>query len=448
METSVTENKFAVLIGTKQPLELDLWQTVVAQAISPERELVIVSHDTERAIRNAASVYDFDLVVLLPESLKRSNPNESQYDRTLDLVQFLRATKNAAIMVAIQSNPRGFSSRVEQAGAEVIVDMAWEMERLIESVAMAIEIHHCPKLNIDVASDPKSFVQWLPKQKYSTKPDYTVLLAQDHFAAMIDLIAGFGLEGERHLRFLFFRTSSELLTLAESNRYDLIYLYLGNVKWDHRAEDSSMFGAAGVLAALYERDKKPIIAFQGYDLSAEYRDTGVHFLCAPFMVSDLHRCAPELMRFENSTSEERIKTETYRVAIVGKSIGIETFTISTPIQEVLGQDYRVALYYHQEIHDWKESLIEPQLIVIYLNPDLRDNKGDEIKPIDAMRMIREQTRSPVIFLTNQCFYDLDWDDNLRSHGALGLFNFLPPFPSVKFVETLAAHLKHYVLGID
>ena len=80
--------------------------------------------------------------------------------------------------------------------------------------------------------------------------------------------------------------------------------------------------------------------------------------------------------------------------------------------------------------------MKPDLIVIYLNAVIRDRAGKEVDPVDAMRMIREKSQSSVIFLTNECCYGAEWTDTLLAHGASGLFNFLPPFPSVKFVETL------------
>jgi hypothetical protein len=74
--------------------------------------------------------------------------------------------------------------------------------------------------------------------------------------------------------------------------------------------------------------------------------------------------------------------------------------------------------------------------VIYLNAVIQDGAGKEVGPVDVMRMIREKSQSPVIFLTNDCCYGAEWTEKLLTHGASGLFNFLPPFPSVKFVETL------------
>ena len=433
MEAITSEIKFTALIGTKQPAELAAWRSAIAKC-STELDTAFLSQDSERAIRLSASIYDLNLIVLFPDYLKLENTTENPLDRTLKLVRHLRATKNTAIIVATRSVPRGFASRLEQAGVDMMVDLQSDPARLPDAVSAALEIHRGAKINFGRPTHFEPSGQWLPKQKYSTKPDYTLLLALDHFAGMMHMLAACGLGDTRHLRFIYFGTSSALLALAEGNPYDFVYLYLGNIKWDRRADDGSAFGAASVLADLYKRDKKPIIAVQGSCLDLEYLGSGVHFLSAPYELADLYKHVPELKRPESPPTERGMKS--YSVAIVGRTLGIELFTLSAPLQEILGEDHRVELHYFQEINDWEECYVKPDLIVIYLNAVIRDRAGKEVDPVDAMRMIREKSQSSVIFLTNECCYGAEWTDTLLAHGASGLFNFLPPFPSVKFVETL------------
>ena len=48
---------------------------------------------------------------------------------------------------------------------------------------------------------------------------------------------------------------------------------------------------------------------------------------------------------------------------------------------------------------------------------------------------------PILLLTNEAKYGVEWADQFVAVGAAGMFCFLPPFPTVGFVDLLGECIK-------
>ena len=275
---------------------------------------------------------------------------------------------------------------------------------------------------------------WEPTQAVGIRPSYTVLVGLDHFSYIIEMIVQIRFWKTRHLRFIYFSRSSELIRLADWHSFDFAFMYLGNIVWDERADDGSYLGAAGILSKLKTRYNKPIIVTQGLNLTEEYASTGVAFLTAPFLPADMCRHVPEL---EHQTEcEQTSGRKTFSVTVIGHMAGLEHYFLSMPLQEMLGDAYAVVLHCYSRLSDWAQYDNKSDLLVLYLNPTLKGTGDCEITPKEAIIQIREKCSSPIVFLTNESKYKLDQAAELISAGAAGMFSFTPPFPTVNFVEAL------------
>ena len=427
------------MIGTGQAFILETWRAVLTECLPPNYDLVVMARSSERALRIAASLYAFDLIVLFPNALMLDNRREDRFDRTLAMVRHLRAMRDAALVVVMESRPRGYMSQLEQAGVHAIVEQPCDPALLPAIITSALETRRNAEEN-PVALDLEELpALWTPRKGYAPKPDYTMLIGLDHFAGMITLLAGMALGAKRRLRFFYFQKSSELLELAESEAFDGAFMYLGNIKWDRRAEDGSWLGAAGVLAELHAKHDKPIVVTQLFDLESEYMGTGVSFLPVPLTLESLQRCLPDL--HVDWSDQSPAGQKSFEVAVVGAACGIENLFLSLPLEELLGPEYQVTLHYYHEVNDWEQCCGTPDLVVLYLNPALQNQTAEEVEPQQAIEHIRTKSQMPILLLTNEANYGLEWTEQFVAAGAAGMFCFLPPFPTVAFVDLLGECVK-------
>jgi len=118
------------------------------------------------------------------------------------------------------------------------------------------------------------------------KPVFTVLLCDDQISDIAEFVIKVEWKQKNSLKFIRFAHASELLKLAQQP-FDLVFLYVGNVKWDMFTFDFSR--SAELLGQLKAQYGKPIIATQGMDLTKEFEETGVIFLHFPFEVEEFRQ---------------------------------------------------------------------------------------------------------------------------------------------------------------
>lgn len=285
----------------------------------------------------------------------------------------------------------------------------------------------------------------LVKKDSPEKPAFTALLGLDIFAGCIELILRSKLGGIHNLRFHYFARSSELLKLAEEHLFDLVFMYMGNITWDIASAGGPWARQYGILGELKARYGKPIVVTHGYDLSqigalsAELEPKGVIFLSIPYTVENLWtHLQPQLGAPVNGESSKQWCKQWCSVAICGISPGHELETlICTTLQNFLGAEYVITLHFFPHARQWEETLDPYNLLVIFLNPVLRNPQNDgEVDAVELVAELKSKSQRPVIVLTNGSRYGLDCSADFEQAGADGFFSFLPPFPTELFKQAL------------
>jgi hypothetical protein len=163
----------------------------------------------------------------------------------------------------------------------------------------------------------------LAKKRPRAKPVFTVLngggdLVNEVFRILIES----ELAEQFDLRFIPFKTESELINLAENQPFDLVCLYLWGVFGGLRVNR-----AVHVLARLKLQYGKPIIVEQGMDLTDQFKQIGVSFLVAPFSVEHFRRvlqvclnAARDTTRLEENAPQPR-RTRPPRIVMMNSELG-------------------------------------------------------------------------------------------------------------------------------
>jgi hypothetical protein len=144
-----------------------------------------------------------------------------------------------------------------------------------------------------------------------TKPRFTVLVGDSNscsetgngcWADLIEAIIKIEWEDRHSLKFIFFKYETELLKLVKGEVFDLIFLYVSNVRWNtgNPIVTADFSKPIEVLKQIKTQYGKPIVAMQGFDLSKEFQGTGIIFLEPPFTVEEFQSITKQFFQFKNS----------------------------------------------------------------------------------------------------------------------------------------------------
>jgi hypothetical protein len=140
----------------------------------------------------------------------------------------------------------------------------------------------------------------IPQSRVAILPDFTVLIDSnsDMVGKLVETLIRLDLESQYSVNFIHFTSEAELLKLAKDKSFDLIFLYISNVKWEtgNPLHNKDFTHVASLLGQIIKQYGKPIIATQGADLTQRFKETEVVFIEAPFNVEEfkklIHRCVP------------------------------------------------------------------------------------------------------------------------------------------------------------
>lgn len=123
------------------------------------------------------------------------------------------------------------------------------------------------------------------------KPFFTVLVTKEAMGRVFEFLIRGELGPRYQVRFVRFRTESELLALARRGSFDAAIVSLWGAYWDGSDGTLEDFAdrATRRLVSFRRLYGKPVIAVQGLDLRENFRDTGVTFLEMPCDLEDLRR---------------------------------------------------------------------------------------------------------------------------------------------------------------
>jgi len=133
-----TKPVMSVLIGTDEQVGGEAVRIMVADSFGNERELHCTVKSSNRAIRKAASLYDFEVVILLVNTM-RPDRGADRFEQTLEVIRELRRTTRATVIVGTSFHPTGFLTRAEQAGADGLIEVPFTTATIKETIQNAFE---------------------------------------------------------------------------------------------------------------------------------------------------------------------------------------------------------------------------------------------------------------------------------------------------------------------
>lgn len=137
--TDVTKPLMGVVIGTEEEGIGEAVRVMIATAFGVERDVRCTIKPSGREIREAVSLYDIELVLLLVNTMRPDGQVADRFEEIIELVKELRQTTHAAMIVGTTCHPVGFLTRVEQAGAEGLLNVPVEASAMKETIENAFE---------------------------------------------------------------------------------------------------------------------------------------------------------------------------------------------------------------------------------------------------------------------------------------------------------------------
>lgn len=137
--TEVTKPAMGVLIGTVEEHIGEAVRLMITASFGGEREVRCTIKPSGREIRKALSLYEFELVLLLVNTMRPDGRMADLFDEIIELTQDLRRNAHAAVIVGTSLHPAGFLTRAEQAGADGLLNVPFEVGTLKETIENALE---------------------------------------------------------------------------------------------------------------------------------------------------------------------------------------------------------------------------------------------------------------------------------------------------------------------
>jgi CheY-like chemotaxis protein len=126
-----------VLIGNTEEVLSDFIAAVIEDYVADRAKVEFVRHTHIEGIQGAASDERFDLLVLVVNNiLSRSEAvmksTESRIERVTEFIRANKARSKVPIVAFSGWNPPGLATRLEQAGADILLELPFKVEQLTE----------------------------------------------------------------------------------------------------------------------------------------------------------------------------------------------------------------------------------------------------------------------------------------------------------------------------
>ena len=129
----------AVLIGTDEPCVGKAVEITMSLTFGNEREVRCTVKPDGLEIRKAVSLYDFDVVILFINTMMLIGSVGNKFEQTVELIQELKKTTRAAVIVGTTYHPKGFLTQAEQAGADGLIELPYTLAAMKETIQNAFE---------------------------------------------------------------------------------------------------------------------------------------------------------------------------------------------------------------------------------------------------------------------------------------------------------------------
>jgi len=133
------KKEMAVLFGINDTVIQKAISHVIAHVLDKEHPPKFSIKQHEADVREAALLYDFDLIFLYVNLLSYEGNGMIRFDQALKLIRELKQTHPAPIVLMSSFYPRGFATAAEQAGVEAILGAPFTLENLREQISGALE---------------------------------------------------------------------------------------------------------------------------------------------------------------------------------------------------------------------------------------------------------------------------------------------------------------------
>lgn len=134
-DDNLTKQEIAVLFGINDTVIQNAISLGIAHVLGKEHPPKFSIKEHEADVREAALLYDFDLIFLYVNLLSYEGNGMIRFDRALKLIRELKQTNPAPMVLMSSFYPRGFVTAAEQAGVEVILGAPFTLENLREQIS-------------------------------------------------------------------------------------------------------------------------------------------------------------------------------------------------------------------------------------------------------------------------------------------------------------------------
>lgn len=135
---NLIKREMAVLFGINDTVIQNAISLSIAHVLGKEHPPKFSIKEHEADVREAALLYEFDLIFLYVNLLSYEGNGMIRFDRALKLIRELKRANPTPIVLMSSFYPRGFVTAAEQAGVEAIIAAPFTMEILREQLCGAI----------------------------------------------------------------------------------------------------------------------------------------------------------------------------------------------------------------------------------------------------------------------------------------------------------------------
>ena len=153
--TDGTKKAMAILVATSEPDIQVAIAALVGHALGEEVEIRFTFKAHESEVRTAATLYEFDLVLLCVNTLDYSRTGAGRFDNALELIRELKQANGVAMLLLSTYYPKGFATAAEQLGVEATLDMPYTVAGLTEQIRSALTLNAQMKLDAAMANSAR-----------------------------------------------------------------------------------------------------------------------------------------------------------------------------------------------------------------------------------------------------------------------------------------------------
>ena len=133
------QKELGILIVIDDEQVAGAMKAVMAGIFADQYQLRCSVKSSLHQVRTAVTVYDFDLVLLFINSVATTAGGSNRFEATAELISELKTRTECVVIGFVTFQPPGFTTTLEQAGVDGIVELPYTYERLKQTITTALE---------------------------------------------------------------------------------------------------------------------------------------------------------------------------------------------------------------------------------------------------------------------------------------------------------------------